>query len=355
MPEATVGFLAIKAVGQETATVITEHDVVMAYRLILGREPENSTVVDGKVRHLQTLEDLRQVFLTSPEFLALSRTTVDRLPTELGCKATNWPGIQVDVDVTPATLRRMTARIEREFVDLGEQEPYWSVLAEERFKSQNIRGNEAEFFNSGELMVEGLVAASNRCGIDLSRYRSCFELGCGLGRITLWLAQRFEQVIASDISALHLSLTMTAARRAGIDNISYAHLNKLGAYNNLPAFDCFFSIIVLQHNPPPLIAWMLRRILARLAPGGIAFFQVPTYMLGYRFDVKEYLATPPVPDQVELHCLPQKDLFEIVEGADCRVLEIREDGAVGLDAISNRLLVQKSEQAQPNRSVRQKR
>src|SRR5271169_236009 len=41
--------------------------------------------------------------------------------------------------------------------------------------------------------------------------------------------------------------------------------------------DLFFSIIVLQHNPPPVILGILDAAFAGLRPGGLAFFQVPTY------------------------------------------------------------------------------
>ena len=44
--------------------------------------------------------------------------------------------------------------------------------------------------------------------------------------------------------------------------------------DTLPEFDLFFSMIVLQHNPPPLIALMLEKIAARLRPGGVAVFAV---------------------------------------------------------------------------------
>jgi len=48
---------------------------------------------------------------------------------------------------------------------------------------------------------------------------------------------------------------------------------------------------VLQHNPPPLIAMILARLLAGLAPGGVAYFQVPVWLPGYRFRVADLLFT----------------------------------------------------------------
>jgi hypothetical protein len=37
-------------------------------------------------------------------------------------------------------------------------------------------------------------------------------------------------------------------------------------------FDFFYSVIVLQHNPPPVIVHMLKTVFAQLNPGGIGYF-----------------------------------------------------------------------------------
>ncbi|MDL2285939.1 FkbM family methyltransferase [Desulfococcaceae bacterium OttesenSCG-928-F15] len=46
----------------------TENDIVNAYRLILGREPENRTVIESRIDKM-TIAELRQEFLNSDEFL----------------------------------------------------------------------------------------------------------------------------------------------------------------------------------------------------------------------------------------------------------------------------------------------
>ena len=49
--------------------------------------------------------------------------------------------------------------------------------------------------------------------------------------------------------------------------------------------DVSYSIIVLQHNPPPVIAFIVEALIHSLNPGGVAFFQVPTYRRGYTFSL----------------------------------------------------------------------
>ena len=184
-----------------------------------------------------------------------------------------------------------------------------------------------------------MAKAAARAGVDLARLHTCFELGCGTGRITEWLAGRFPQVIAADISRAHLDLARAAV--AGADNVTLMHLARLEDLAGLPAFDAFYCRIVLQHNPPPVIATILAQVLARLAPGGVGFFQVPVWIPGYRFAAATYLAGLES-GPMEMHALPQRTLLAIVEAAGCSVRDLREDPlGPQFGGVSNTLLVEK--------------
>ncbi|MGH7093257.1 MAG: hypothetical protein ACREFB_06960, partial [Stellaceae bacterium] len=108
-----------------------------------------------------------------------------------------------------------------------------------------------------------------------------------------------------------------------------------------PEFDVLVSTIVLQHNPPPIAALMLDAALRKLRPGGVALFQVPTYGPRYRFVAEDYLAH--LGEGMEMHVLPQHAIFEIFERTGCRLLECREDAAVGNHEgfVSNTFFVRK--------------
>jgi SAM-dependent methyltransferase len=315
--------------------MVTEADVIMAYRLLLGRHPENDDVVRAHALNIHDLAHLREVLTGSPEFRA-----ANRLPPRVG-QALDWPPMSVEIDVPDDVLGRMMARVESEFDALGKTEPHWSVLTAERFRAANIQANEDEFYRSGEEPVQQLVATIERCGLRIGDYRRCFELGCGVGRSTIWLEKVFPEVIAADISASHLECARQAESRFGSGAAAFLHLNRLAMYHDLPAFDCFISLIVLQHNPPPVMALILRLALNRLSASGIAYFQIPTYLADYRFSAAAWLDEQRPWEEVEVHCIPQSTLFDIISAAGCDVLECREDTALGTDAISNRLLVRK--------------
>ena len=68
------------------------------------------------------------------------------------------------------------------------------------------------------------------------------------------------------------------------------HIRGIDEIRKLERVDLVYSIMVLQHNPPPVIRLIVREFLRALNPGGVAYFQVPTYMAGYGFDAEAYLA-----------------------------------------------------------------
>jgi SAM-dependent methyltransferase len=161
-------------------------------------------------------------------------------------------------------------------------------------------------------------------------------------------------VIAVDVSAPHLAVAREAMKRFARDNVHFVHFNRIGFLDTLPDFDVFFSIIVLQHNPPPIIVLAIEKILGKLRGGGIGYFQVPTYAPGYAFNAAAYLEKPEWKgagvgasaggddEDPEMHVVPQHVLFDLIDTMGCRLLEIREDDATGYGGfVSSRLLIQK--------------
>jgi hypothetical protein len=92
-------------------------------------------------------------------------------------------------------------------------------------------------------------------------------------------------------------------------------------------FDIWFSRLVLQHNPPPLTAMVLRRAMSLLNPGGLAHFQLPTYARNYHFKTKEYMEKPGF--GIEMHVFPMPAVFEIAAETGCEPLEVWHDNSLG--------------------------
>jgi SAM-dependent methyltransferase len=155
------------------------------------------------------------------------------------------------------------------------------------------------------------------------------------------MAAASGRVMAYDISEPHLALGRARAAALGRTNI---RMNAIGDAlpDGFEACDLFYSRIVLQHNPPPIIGLVLQKLIRALKPGGIGIFQVPTYCVGYSFDLGKFLQSGQ-PQDMEMHCFPQEELFSLVAQAGARLVEVREDDAPGQRNlfISNNFVVKK--------------
>src|SRR5690606_35365601 len=96
------------------------------------------------------------------------------------------------------------------------------------------------------------------------------------------------RVVAFDISQNHIDAARRALEERGVTNVDFVLVRGPDDLRHLEGVDLFFSIIVLQHNPPPIIVDILKAAFEGLKPGGILYFQVPTYGADYSFIEKEY-------------------------------------------------------------------
>lgn len=299
----------------------TAADVVACYRYILGREPESEAAIQGHLGRAETVAQLRGAFIASREF-----------------RARNWqllpppgtvalPPIEVETEATPQALAEMLGRIAVYWGMIGTQAPHWSVLTQARYLPAEIERHKDEFYESGEADAALVRNALGLHGIPLDGIRRVVEFGCGVGRVTFALARAFPEVIGCDVSAAHLKVAVAEAKARKPGRIAFYQSTIARPLPDQPC-DLWFSRIVLQHNPPPVIAWLLREAFARLAPGGVAIFQVPTYSVGYRFTVADYLK-PQRNLTMEMHVLPQKTVFALAQQAGLEMLEVREDPVVG--------------------------
>ncbi len=163
------------------------------------------------------------------------------------------------------------------------------------------------------------------------------------------LAKRFARVHAYDISVGNMEHAKQRARELGIDNIIFHECSDV--IETLQPCDVFYSRIVFQHNPPPVMTRLIQKMLASLNPGGVAIFQVPTYRIGYRFKIDEWLKADHALD-MQMHCLPQSRIFEIFAQEGGTLLEVREDGSTGPDFLSNTFVVRKSDQGPAKKGLR---
>lgn len=295
----------------------TREDVIAAYRFILGREPENEAVIAKRLRAGMLVSELRHAMLRSEEFRKRHPAPA---PAPLPLAP---PPLDVQVEAAPAEIAAMLERTGAVWTRLGQEAPHWSVLTQDQYRPARIAETQAAFYATGERDRALLRDMLARHGLAPSALPRVVEFGCGVGRATVAIAEDFREVIACDISPGHLALGRRAASEAGRGNIGWFQ-SKVERPMPGGRYDLWFSRLVLQHNPPPVMAWLLATAFARLAPGGVAVFQVPTHAEGYRFSLGEYLARAPRAE-MEMHVLPQAHVFRLAAAARLQVLEVRED------------------------------
>jgi SAM-dependent methyltransferase len=143
---------------------------------------------------------------------------------------------------------------------LGEAEPFFAVLTDERFLRERMSEEDRKaFFASGEADIAHLF--------DLIAQRdfapkSALDFGCGVGRLTRALAKRIARVAGVDVAPSML--------RIARENIPQATFSA-----EIPdgCFDLIVSLIVFQHIPVRRGEALLDELFRHLSDDGVAALQ----------------------------------------------------------------------------------
>jgi SAM-dependent methyltransferase len=127
------------------------------------------------------------------------------------------------------------------------------------------------FWEAGRHLLKVIMA---RVGGRVDPSDDVVEIGCGVGRVTRWLAREAATVRALDVSAEMLERAREL--NPGLDSVTWL----LGDGESLApvedrSADLVFSDVVFQHIPEPAVQLGYVREIGRvLRPGGRAAFQV---------------------------------------------------------------------------------
>ncbi|MCF8709470.1 class I SAM-dependent methyltransferase [Rhizorhapis sp. SPR117] len=300
---------------------VTRDEVIWCYRTILEREPESEDAIREKRKAHKNFSALRASFLISMEG---QRKLKEHIPNFLPL---GLPANEIEYDASPDRLSRFSATIKAAWTHLGLVKPHFAVSTSNKYLPENLSENIDSFWISGERIAAMLERMLKRHGFGSLETKTCIDYGCGAGRVTMGLAPRFSRTHAYDISPSLLRLAEQRAQELEVrEKCSFHLVNDL--LDTFEDCDFFFSRIVFQHNPPPMIAKMIENMLKSLKIGGMAIFQVPTYSIGYRFSIDEWLDQDHALD-MQMHCLPQHVIFSLISKEKCEILEVREDDSTG--------------------------
>lgn len=215
----------------------------------------------------------------------------------------------------------------RHWEKLAQTDPFWAVLAE-----PGKLGNQwpvDAFFARGREEIGAVLAEVRAYCPDLPTGRA-LDFGCGVGRLTQALAGHFDHVTGVDVTRGMLAL----ARRHNAlgDRVTFVrntrpHLRRFAS----GSFDFVCSLITLQHVAPEYSRQYIAEFVRLLAPGGAAYFQIPSAVppeekepwkhsfwlptlstrlrrFGYRY-LNLSMAFEPL---IEMHALPSAEVADII-------------------------------------------
>lgn len=293
--------------------------ITWAYRLFFDRHPDGDEL--AAARAWTDWTQIRSHFLDADEFNA--RDDVPTRPALTGLEPANRIENVCDEEQLAILLQHVAATWSR-FNETAEP-----MSAEMREQDRA----------SGQRDVERLRASLARNGLEVPADICCLELGCGPGRMTHALSELCGELLAMDISAPRLKQAQDYLDAKAVSNVGLRRLSSIDDLDDLGPLGLFVSINVLQHNPPPVINAILSHVFGTLAPGGIAWFQVPTWRHGYQFQLREYLSDHLGRADREIHVLPQHEILRTAHAHGLRVVEILEDRSPSAAVASNTFLL----------------
>ena len=181
----------------------------------------------------------------------------------------------------------------RKFWDAhAERDPLWAVLSDagKAERKWDVR----RFFQTGVNEIALVFYQLESDGIAVTP-GSALDFGCGVGRLTQALAQRFEKVVGVDVSPRMVETAASLNRfpdRASYLSNDAPHLRIFDGRS----FDFIYTNIVLQHIVPDVTVGYLREFLRILKPAGVLVFQLPSHKRGPHDPSLDSSASP-MPDE----------------------------------------------------------
>jgi ubiquinone/menaquinone biosynthesis C-methylase UbiE len=226
----------------------------------------------------------------------------------------------------------------------AETDPLWAIYTDKK-----KRGNKwqiDEFFATGEKYVSDLFMFVEASKVKVS-FGKVFDFGCGVGRITQALANRFDEAYGVDISPTMIELAQKYNRFGCSCHyyVNNADDLKLFADNT---FDFVHSVIVLQHMKPKFAKVYLKEFLRITCPNGIIAFQEPSHIISSKkpkvmlqqsiIHAKAALTKKPFMD---MNGIKRTELESFIKEINGDLINVKHDNHASADWASYTYLVKK--------------
>lgn len=231
----------------------------------------------------------------------------------------------------------MSERVRRQWEALGASDPYWAVLTHADKKGG--KWDKEQFFATGVVEIAGVEDKLASFGIAPGRALA-LDYGCGVGRLTRALGERFTRVIGVDISQSMLDEARVA--NAAFPQLEFRRGNGADLAGVADAsVDFIYSNIVLQHSPPENQRSLIREFCRVVAPGGAIVFQTPSHanlatphgivhaLVGNRGMNLARRFVYGKDGVMELHCVPRLEVLQLLAQGGVTALGVERYDSAG--------------------------
>lgn len=125
-----------------------------------------------------------------------------------------------------------------------------------------------EFYATGKAEIEQCLTHLDELGLRGERRLKALDFGCGVGRLTVALADHYDNVAGVDIAP---AMVEQARKRKGVryfcqDSLTFIPSDEI---------DLIYSNITLQHMPQAIQREYIGEFIRILHPDGLAVFELP--------------------------------------------------------------------------------
>lgn len=166
---------------------------------------------------------------------------------------------------------RQFRTLARNWEAFAQADPLFGVLSDPtKFGS---KWDLEEFFESGHAHIRKWLRIIREHGATWEP-GACLDFGCGVGRLTIPLAQHFERTVGIDVSKSMIAAARRYKRPGDrVEFVRNAHPDLRQLHD--ATFDMVHSCLVLQHIPPPVTLRYIAEFLRVAKPNGLVVFQLP--------------------------------------------------------------------------------
>jgi 2-polyprenyl-3-methyl-5-hydroxy-6-metoxy-1,4-benzoquinol methylase len=131
-----------------------------------------------------------------------------------------------------------------------------------------------ELFERGEAYLDRIERRFAELGTPVDHAGAALDFGCGVGRVLVPMAGRYAHAVGVDVAATMLDEARRHLGDRPAELRAYDGVDVDGCLGEL-RFDLVHTTRTVQHIPPADGMQILRRLLDRLNPGGVALVQAP--------------------------------------------------------------------------------